>query len=346
MPHNRGNSGNKDKQKQTSEVLNESRETLYGTDRPNDPLSNSMFFQFMTRLDDRLKTIETNVTKSVGELDDIKKTVRSISGTVTTVQNEVKELSKKYVDLETHTQGMSNIFDNVRSECSDNSKAIKELDQDNISICTHMESLAEDLKAFKLERNEMKSTLLDLRCRSMKNNLVFTGLRETAGEETEAKLRDFLRCELNIDYYIEFGNVHRFGSRQNNTNGTEIRPRPIVARFLYYNDLAYVLECAKRLRGKPYGINQQFPAEIENRRRSLYPVMKEAKNRGKRVKLVRDRLFINNEEYVSEEEQITLPAATSMNFKQARSTTPVAPHRDGRPEKRPRIGSTPERPAY
>jgi prophage DNA circulation protein len=50
----------------------------------------------------------------VGELDDIKKTVRSISGTVTTVQNEVKELSKKYVDLETHTQGMSNIFDNVR----------------------------------------------------------------------------------------------------------------------------------------------------------------------------------------------------------------------------------------
>jgi uncharacterized coiled-coil DUF342 family protein len=94
-----------------------------------------MFFQFMTRLDDRLKTIETNVTKSVGELDDIKKTVRSISGTVATVQNEVKELSKKYVDLETHTQSMNNIVDNGRSECSDNSKAIKELDQDNISIC-------------------------------------------------------------------------------------------------------------------------------------------------------------------------------------------------------------------
>jgi uncharacterized protein (DUF3084 family) len=53
-----------------------------------------------------VKTIETNVTKSVGELDDIKKTVRSISGTVATVQNEVKEISKKYVDLETHTQGI------------------------------------------------------------------------------------------------------------------------------------------------------------------------------------------------------------------------------------------------
>jgi hypothetical protein len=55
------NNCSKDKQKQTSEVLNESREALYGTDRPNDPLSNSMFFQFMTRLDDRHKNRRTDV---------------------------------------------------------------------------------------------------------------------------------------------------------------------------------------------------------------------------------------------------------------------------------------------
>jgi hypothetical protein len=79
------------------------------------------------------------------------------------------------------------------------------------------------MKAFKLERDEMKSTLLDLRCRSMKNNLVFTGLRETAGEEMEAKLRDFLRCELNIDYYIEFGNVHRLSSTSSVFDSTKQR---------------------------------------------------------------------------------------------------------------------------
>jgi hypothetical protein len=45
MLHNRGNSGNKDKQKQTSEVLNESRETLYGTDRPNDYTTSNKGFQ-------------------------------------------------------------------------------------------------------------------------------------------------------------------------------------------------------------------------------------------------------------------------------------------------------------
>jgi hypothetical protein len=59
-----------------------------------------------------------------------------------------------------------------------------------------MESLAEDLKAFKLERDEMKSTLLDLRCRSMKNNLVFTGLRETAGVRAHKPNRYSIRREL------------------------------------------------------------------------------------------------------------------------------------------------------
>jgi uncharacterized protein YoxC len=75
--------------------------------------------------------LETNVTKSVGELDDIKKTVRSISGTVTTVQNEVKELSKKYVDLETHTQGMSSVlFISFRS----NLKAFRSSDSDSMCV--------------------------------------------------------------------------------------------------------------------------------------------------------------------------------------------------------------------
>jgi hypothetical protein len=46
----------------------------------------------------------------------------------------------------------------------------------------------------------------------MKNNLIFTGLTESQHENTEATLREFLRCELGIEYHIEFGNVHRFGN--------------------------------------------------------------------------------------------------------------------------------------
>jgi hypothetical protein len=75
---------------------------------------------------------------------------------------------------------------------------------------------------------EIKDALLDLKCRSMKQNLVFTGLGgETKDEDTESKLRDFLYYEIGIDSDIQFGNVHRFGKFTNGKN------RPIVARFLY-----------------------------------------------------------------------------------------------------------------
>ncbi|CAC5380434.1 unnamed protein product [Mytilus coruscus] len=60
---------------------------------------------------------------------------------------------------------------------------------------------------------------------------------------------------------------------------------------------SYVLDNAYRLRNTRCGITQQFPKEIEDRRRKLYPVMKEAKLNRRTVTLVRDRLFRDNELY-------------------------------------------------
>jgi hypothetical protein len=45
----------------------------------------------------------------------------------------------------------------------------------------------------------------------------------------------------------------------------------MIARFLYCN------EARTCLRGKPFGINEQFPMEIEQRRKQLYPIIKEEK---------------------------------------------------------------------
>lgn len=126
----------------------------------------------------------------------------------------------------------------------------------------------------------------------MKNNLIFTGLHRVQNEDTEELLRRFLYNELGVDYKIEFRNVHRFKTRG------DYRRSPIVARFLYRKDLDYVLSIANRLKGKPYRIREQFPPEIEQARKPLYPVMKLAKQQRKQVTLNRDRLYIDNELYV------------------------------------------------
>jgi hypothetical protein len=96
------------------------------------------------------------------------------------------------------------------------------------------------------------------------------------------------------------------------------RPRPIIARVLYYSDLDKVKKAGRNLRGTHFGVNEQFPPEIEERRRKLYPIMK--------VVLIRDKLFVNNELVVPDE---------ATHLEPRRSTT--------RPNKRTRVNSTPER---
>ena len=132
--------------------------------------------------------------------------------------------------------------------------------------------------------------MTDLQCRSMKMNLVFTGLGgEDRDENVEAKLRLFLAQELQVDHHIHFGNIHRFGRFVSG------KCRPIVARFLFQRDLDIVKDRAFKLRGKPYGIHEQYPASIEEKRRELYPIMRYHRGRGDRVRLVRDRLYINGQ---------------------------------------------------
>lgn len=195
-------------------------------------------------------------------------------------------------------------------------------------------SQPENVKSLRENIDDLNSKVLDLQCRSMKNNLVFTGLRHTQDELCERKLRLFIQEQLGIEHHIEFGNVHRFGRRGKNNS------RPIVARFLYYSDLQLVLQNAHLLKGTPFGISEQFPAEIAYRRRQLYPKYKEAKQQRRNAVLVRDKLFIDGKEFV-------LPPAYSppennvWNSPQ-REQDQTAYKTPGRPMKRQRSGSSPE----
>jgi hypothetical protein len=85
------------------------------------------------------------------------------------------------------------------------------------------------------QTRELQESVIDLQCRSMKNNLIFTNLAEQPTEDVERKLRTFIFEKLGIEHKIEIGNVHRFGKRYND------RPRPILAIFLYHKDLRMVL---------------------------------------------------------------------------------------------------------
>ena len=84
---------------------------------------------------------------------------------------------------------------------------------------------------------------------------------------------------------VKFERVHRIGRRAT-VNGSQ-RPRPIVAKFSTYKDRELVRRQApKTLKGTDYWIQEQFPPEIEQRRKVLYPIMKEERRKNNKVRMV------------------------------------------------------------
>ena len=76
--------------------------------------------------------------------------------------------------------------------------------------------------------------------------------------------------------------------------------RPMVVKFHSYGDRKKV-----RLRGndlteqlrKKLAVKAQWPKEIIDKRKPLYPIFQKAKDEGKNVMFVREKLFINGIEY-------------------------------------------------
>lgn len=129
-------------------------------------------------------------------------------------------------------------------------------------------------------------------CRSMRDNLILSGLAETPGEDVETKLRQSLIKELQMDAEIvgkiQFDHVHRI-QRSQESQG---KSRLLVAKFVLSKDKALIKSFSKRLAGKPYGLNDQFPPKIVARRRKLIPILKQHREKKDAVRLVLDNLYI------------------------------------------------------
>lgn len=111
----------------------------------------------------------------------------------------------------------------------------------------------------------------------MYRNLNFYGFHRVQ-RKYQNILRDFITEYLEIDYGIEFPNIHIFGKRNKK------RSRPNGAKFIYQDDPLF----AKHLKGNSYRINRQFSEKDEQERKSIYPIIEDLKRKGEEGKLVRE----------------------------------------------------------
>ena len=115
------------------------------------------------------------------------------------------------------------------------------------------------IQTIEKRNEEIQSSVTDLKSRSMRDNLIFSGIPENRNEDCEAVLQDFLDRKLNIQD-ISFEKVHRMGKYREYSE----KPRIIVAKFSFYKDREKVRTRAlRKLKGSRIWVNEQFPLKLK-----------------------------------------------------------------------------------
>ncbi|KAK3083223.1 hypothetical protein FSP39_017228 [Pinctada imbricata] len=159
----------------------------------------------LQKMDTRLSVIE----KRTETLEVINSKITKLDARVGVAENEIKTTKTKISEIEADLQGNSNLYDDVKGKTD-------ELDNDLLRLKKRIgkvEKMTDEISRLQEENGELHESLLEMKCRSMKYNLLFSGIAEADGENCENVLKKFIQDELQIEKEIPFANVHRVGKK-------------------------------------------------------------------------------------------------------------------------------------
>ena len=209
------------------------------------------------------------LTSKLNKLDTIANSVNGLHDDFQMLQIRVGELEKSQKFLSDHYDKEKKSTTKKTNDIDDLKSVVNKLEGNNKDLC---------------------DTILDLQSRSMRDNLLFMGVPEVSAMEEE-DCCDFVQTfgaeKLNIHEEIHIDRAHRIGRK------IEGKCRPIVAKFSQYKQRETVRLNASKLKDSPIYVRQQFPKAIIDARKVLQPTFDKAKNDGKYVYFVKDKLYID-----------------------------------------------------
>ncbi|XP_052820388.1 uncharacterized protein LOC128246236 [Mya arenaria] len=226
------------------------------------------------------------IDSKLTQLDTIQITVNKITTRLDKIDQRVGGLETKIKDIE-----------ESRNYDSKTLNEIREKQKELVALKSKIDSLE---ATHKRADADIKKEVIDLKGRSMRDNLLFFGIPENTdpnNRESDAdcveKVLELIETKMEIadaKQSIKLHRAHRIG-RFNNS-----KTRPIVAKFVYYPDREKVRLNGNKL-SRPFGVSQQYPPEVMEARKLLVPIMLDARRQGKEAYISGSRLFINGQLY-------------------------------------------------
>lgn len=265
------------------------------TKRPSEgavTLTNKSYDALMSKLS-KMERCLTKLEK-LDKLDEIENAVRRMNSKVVSFEKRLDKTDIVVSGVEKSVEFICAQYDTVCNERKDEKMKLQNLDREFTAVKSDTKELKEMLLDMQKLNSELKEEVLDLKSRSMRDNLIFTNIPERPNVDTEDVLSQFLDNKLSISN-VAFERVHRIRSKNPDIRNSN-KPPPIVAKFTFFKDREKVRKSGRLLKGTNYGIQEQFPEEIEKRRKPLYPLLRAARRDNKKAGIVKDRLFVEGRE--------------------------------------------------
>ena len=167
---------------------------------------------------------------------------------------------------------------NMQESLRSSQTEIKEMQGLQDNNAEQQKTTETSLQRVQHELAELQRRHFKLECHSRSGNLKFFGIKEREHEWNEDLLRKFLRTDLKItkedEESIQFDRVHRVSARRIPSGTPNSKPRPIIVKLSSFHDKEFIKSFVKNLtKGRNLGISDDFPKEVEEMRKKLYPVL-------------------------------------------------------------------------
>ena len=153
-----------------------------------------------------------------------------------------------------------------------NRSTMKTIDDRYLQLDSKVDEAITCIRSQDSELKVLSYRSIDNEARQRRNNLIFGGHDESRDENCTITILNFLQDTLGIDDAIPIERAHRLGRFKRGSK------RAIIVAFLNHTDLMNILSQAHKLQGTDFHINRDFPPEIVEARRKIWPNYKRLRN--------------------------------------------------------------------
>lgn len=231
----------------------------------------------LTLILQRLESMENKL----GQLDTIKTSINGLSGRIHDLDLKVTSVETKMVEIEESRTMDAKEVDDIRRKQVEIDKILSKLEK--------LES----------ERKKSDDNVTLAEYREMKNNLMFFKIpEEPGGDEDQDKICDTILDMVQKQMLVENAKTNiKIEKAERLGRFVPGKTRAISVKFESFEDREKIRKSCPNLKGKPFGVSQQYPKDVAKTRTALFPKMKEAKQNGKNAYLKYDKLYIDGVEY-------------------------------------------------